>query len=194
MDPTSSQSSLLSEDMEEIGGEGREDFKEVNAILPRNFRQSIKITMSDTIDFLEKKDEMMVMLTNKLNTSHPKNKYIFLDIILDNTENIGKKSYLCIFLEIPRLNLKLIVATIKTYNEINKSNINLCKFYVGLDKEDRTAQPDCSYNEGGGPIEDKVHIELLFNKSVSEIEIAYNNRDGIPFPYASNSIKISDLC
>jgi hypothetical protein len=167
----------------------------VDAILPRNSRQGLKITMLDTIDFLEKKTEIITVLIDNLTASDSKHKYIFLDIFLDeNTDNVGKKFYLCIFLAIPRLNLKILTTTINIYNDIHKSNINFCKLYVGLDEEDRTEQPDCSFNVSGGDIKDKYHIDILFNKSVSDSEIAFINRDGIPMPYASEPINISDLC
>ena len=166
----------------------------VDVILPRNSRQGLQITMPDSIDFLEKKAEMMIMLTDRLTASDSKNKFIFLDIFLDKDTDIpGKKAYLCIFLAIPRVNLKILATAIDVYNDMHKSNMNFCKLYVGLDEEDRTNQHDCSYNESGGPIKDKYHIDILFNKSVSDDEIAFKNRDGIPMPYASTPINICDL-
>ena len=167
----------------------------LDVILPRNSRQGLKITMLDTIDFLEKKTEIITVRIDNLTASDSKDKYIFLDIFLhENSHNVGKKFYLCIFLAIPRVNLKILTTTINVYNDIHKSNINFCKLYVGLDQEDRTEQPDCSFNESGCDIKDKYHIDILFNKSVSDSEIAFNNRDGIPIQYASEPINISDLC
>ena len=167
----------------------------IDVILPRNSRQGLQITMSNSIDFLEKKTEVMTMLTDRLTASDPKNKFIFLDIFLDKDTDIpGKKAYLCIFLAIPRVNLKILATAFDVYNDMHKSNMNFCKLYVGLDEEDRTEQHDCSYNENGGSIKDKYHIDILFNKSVSDDEIAFKNRDDIPMPYASAPINISDLC
>lgn len=188
----------------------------VNIILPRNSRQTMVITVPETCNFLEEKEHLMKSMTDNLKKQTSKNKYLFLDILLDvnnminNLDDIdenhetcekllqkhhitGRTSYLCIFLQIPKLQLKIIATTIHPYSQSTNTIIESCKFYLGLDQTDITTKGDIVYHKSDDSIENKYHVDILVNKFVPIEEFAFYNRLGEPVPYASNPINICHL-